>query len=278
MLIIGERLNATRKQICSAIRERNEKFIADEAAAQLRAGAAMLDVNAGADPSEEKQHLCWLVETVLAATNAPLCLDSSSPDALEAALNVALKMISSSTCGSDPKVPRLMINSISAEQEKYIAILPLVKHHNTAVVALCMDESGVPNTVEERVIVGGRLVERLLSDKIVPENIYVDPLVVPVGVNPTSGVDVLNAAVQMKEKYPGIKTILGLSNISFGLPCRQLLNSAFLAIAVYAGVDAAIIDPLDKKLMSILKAALAVTGKDLYSTDYIAHFRAGNIV
>ncbi|MEW6202032.1 MAG: dihydropteroate synthase [bacterium] len=276
MLIIGERLNATRKTIAAAIRERNENFITAEASAQLRAGAMMLDVNAGFDPDTEKENLNFLVKTVLNASITPLCLDSSSPETLEAALQTADRFHHLYVPTSDSNAPFIMINSITAEQDKYDSILPLIKDNAHAVIALCIGDDGMPADADERFKVGVRLVDKLLSDGIAAKNIYVDPLVVPVGVNPAGGTDALTALKQIKGRFPDVNTILGLSNISFGLPGRSSINQAYLAMAVLAGVDAVIIDPLDQKLMSTLKSALAIAGKDPFCSDYIAHYRTRN--
>ncbi|MEW5945577.1 MAG: dihydropteroate synthase [bacterium] len=282
MLIIGERINATRKSIREAILERDAGKIAAEAVAQVKSGAQALDVNAGFDPETETGNLLWLVGTVLDAARVTLCLDSTSPEALDAALeacraresaDAAYRNGSSGARSGGNDARRVIINSISGETGRYSAVIPLVREHGASVIALCMDDGGMPADGEKRVRAGTALVERLLGDGVPPGDIFLDPLVVPVGVNPSGGKDALDSIGRLKSAFPDVKVVLGASNVSFGMPRRSALNAAFVAMAALAGADAAIVDPLDDALMSVLKAALALAGRDPFCAGYIEHFR-----
>ena len=279
MLTIGERINATRKNVSAAIRARDADAVREEAWRQYDAGALMLDINGGTTPETESEAAVWLMEITAAATSAPLCADSANPEVIEAMIRTCLRVRGAHAPGSwetAPGVPWLLINSISAERERYDSILPLVKKYNTAVVALCLDEN-MPDSARERVAVGASLIERLAEDGVPPERVYADPLVLPVGVDARQGLAAIQTVTLLKQRFPTLRTVCGLSNVSFGLPARGLLNRAFLTLLVGAGLDAAIVDPTDKKLMAALNAALALCNRDPYCADYITAFRAGRL-
>lgn len=261
MLVIGERINGTRKEIARAISERDAEFIMKEVRAQVDAGAGMLDVNAGASPKTEAEDLKWLVEAVQSEVDVPLAIDSASPEALAAGLSA--------------HKGRTLINSITAEEERFRAVLPLIKEYDASVVALTMDSSGMPEDVEGRVAIAEDLV-RLFCDAGIPlEKIYFDPLVRPVATEGGQGAAVLEAVREIKTRFPEARTICGLSNVSFGLPERGLLNRTFLAMLLAAGLDAAIVDPTDKRMMACLFACKALLGQDEYSLKYINAQRKG---
>jgi len=264
MLIVAERLNSTRKSVAPAIKARDTEFVIKEATAQAEAGAAYIDCNAatvGADL--EPETLCWMVETVQGAVDKPCALDSPNAVALEKALQV------------HKGTP--MINSITAEKQKYAALLPLVRDHRTKVIALAMGEGGMPKTVEERLTVARKLLDDLLRDGIAPADIFLDPLVFPVSTDSQNANHVLNAIRALKAEYPEVNTIGGLSNVSFGLPERFLINQAFVVLCLGAGLDAAIIDPLDKRLTGLVLAAEALLGKDEFCMNYVAAAREGKL-
>ncbi len=264
MIIIGELINSTRKAIKRAIDEQDVAFIQDLAVKQEEAGADYIDVNAGAYVHEEGKHLIWLVETVQAVVSKPLTLDSPDPKALEAAMKV------------HKGVP--MINSISAEKERYNQVMPLVKESGAQVIALCMSDDGMPETADERLEVAKRLLSDLDKDGIDLTNVFLDPLIKPVSVNGEYGPQALDAIERIAVLGSGAHITSGLSNISFGLPHRALLNQAFIVLAMGRGMDSAIVDPLDKKKMSLVKAVEVILNLDPYAMNYLKASRAGRLI
>ena len=262
MLIIGERINASRKSILQAIQERNVQFIQEEAKKQVEAGAQMLDVNAGVRVQQEPDDIQWLVKIVQENVNVPLCIDSPNPKAIESGLKL--------------HKGKALVNSITLQKERLEGILPLVKKYNCSVVALTMGESGMPETAEERFEICKDIIEVAKKEKIPLESLYIDPLVQPISTNIKNCLITLDTIKMIKNSFP-VKLITGLSNISFGLPNRKLINRTFLAMALSAGLDAALLDPLDKDLMSTLKASEALLGQDEYCLNYLTAFREGKI-
>jgi cobalamin-dependent methionine synthase I len=264
MLIIGERINSTRKAIAPAVKERNAALILEEARKQTAAGAHYLDCNgATVGRDQEPEALCWLVRTVQEDLDVPISLDSPNPDAIAAALEVHRGTA--------------IINSITAEREKLERLLPIVRDYRTKVIALCMDDEGMPQTGEGRVRIGLRLVARLLAAGVPEENVIVDPLLVPISVDSSQGNHVLEAITSLKRHFPRIKVGVGLSNVSYGLPERRWLNRAMLLLAMGAGLDAVICDPTDQDLMGIVLAADALLGRDEFCAGYLAAARAGRL-
>ncbi len=263
MIIVGEKINTSRKSIAAAVDKQDAEFIGKVAREQAEAGAHFIDVNAGTFLDRETECLCWLVQTVQAAVDLPLCLDSPSPNALTEAIKVHQ---------GEP-----MINSISLETERLEALLPVVAAQPCHVVALCMAQTSMPSTVQERVQVGSQLI-RKLTDKGVPlERIYVDPLIQPVSVDIQMGNAALGAIQKIMQEFPGVNTICGLSNISFGLPERRLINRNFLVLCMAHGLSAAILDPTDKQLMAALLSADMLLGHDEYCEKYIDAYQEGLI-
>jgi cobalamin-dependent methionine synthase I len=263
MLIIAERINASRKQIAQAISAGDRIFIQGEAVAQTQTGANYIDVNAGTFVGEEAEKLAWIVEAVQEVTDLPLSIDSPDPGVIRAMIPL-LK-----------KTP--LINSITLEPSRIEGILPLVIEHKTKVIALCQAEHDLAETTEDKVTLAGRILEKLTGAGVPLEDIYVDPLVYPLSTNPQSAKATLDAIGIIMTKFPGAHTVCGLTNVSYGLPARKMINRAFLAAAITMGLDAAIIDPTDKPLYAMLKAITLVAGKDNFCMDYISAFRAGRI-
>jgi 5-methyltetrahydrofolate--homocysteine methyltransferase len=263
MIIVGEKINTSRKKVAHAVEERNIELIARMARDQAEAGADYIDVNAGTFLEQEVESLCWLVEVVQDAVDLPLCLDSPNPQALSEAIK------------HHQGVP--MVNSISLEKDRYEELLPVVTSHPCRVVALCMAETSMPSTVDERVHVGAELIDRLTKAGIPLGNIYLDPLVQPVSVDTRMGTAVLGAIEKIMQEYPGVNTICGLSNISFGLPMRHLINRNFLALCMLSGLSAAILDPTDKQLMATLVSVQMLLGRDEYCQDFIEGYQNGRI-
>lgn len=259
MIIIGELINASRKQIAPAIENKDADTIQKIAKDERENGADFIDVNAGVFVGKESDYLKWLVTTVQETVEAPCCLDSPDPKAIEAALSI------------HKGVP--MINSISLEKERYEALLPVVSGTECKVVALCMSDKGMPETTDDRVSIADELINKLLKNNVPLDNIYVDPLVQPVSTKDSYGIEFLNAIEKIINKFPGVHTICGLSNISFGLPERKFLNQTFMVMAITKGLDAAIVNPLDKGMMAKIVAAETLAGKDEYCSQYLQAWR-----
>ena len=263
MIIIGELINASRKAIGTAIEARNAAAIQQVAKDQAAAGADYIDVNAGIFVGREAEHLAWLVETVQAVTDKPCAIDSPDPGAIEAALAVHRGTA--------------LLNSISLEKQRHENLLPLIAGTDLKVIALCMSDAGMPETVEDRLKIADTLVESLVRHNVKLENIFVDPLVQPMSVKNHFGMAFLNAVEAIMQRFPGIHTACGLSNISFGLPSRRFLNQTFMAMAIAKGLDGAIVNPLDRKMMANIVAAEALAGKDNYCMKYLKAYRAGRL-
>lgn len=261
MKIVGEKINGTRKRVAQAIAERDTTFIRDLASRQAEAGAAWLDVNAGTHPSCEADDLVWLIENIQPVTDLPLCLDSANP----AALAVAIKAVN--------RTP--MINSISGEPARLEGVLPLAAEHGCPVIALAMDEKGIPKTAEERMNVVRHIFAETRRQGLPDQNLYVDPLAMTISTNIESGVIALSTMRAIRAEFPEAHLMCGLSNISFGLPARSYINRAFVTLALEAGLDSAILDPLDREMRAALLAAELVLGRDRHCLNYTRAYRAG---
>jgi cobalamin-dependent methionine synthase I len=264
MIIIGELINASRKAIGAAIEAQDAAAIQRAAQDQHAAGADFIDVNAGIFVGREPDYLTWLVKTVQEAVEGPCAIDSPNPKAIEAAL------------GAHRGVP--LINSISLEKERYDNLMPIIAGTDMKVIALCMSDEGMPETVDDRMRIADKLVNGLLQNNVKIENIFVDPLVQPMSVNNHFGMEFLNAVEQIMQKFKGVHTACGLSNISYGLPVRPFLNQTFMVMAISKGLDGAIVNPLDKWMMANIIAAEALAGKDDYCMKYLQAYRAGKFV
>jgi cobalamin-dependent methionine synthase I len=264
MIVVGEKINTSRKSIEDAVNSGDAEFIIKVAREQAEAGAHFIDVNAGTFLDRETECLCWLVETVQSSVDLPLCLDSPNPTALSEAIKHHK---------GNP-----MINSISLEKDRLESLLPVVSSHPCHVIALCMAETSMPTTVEDRVQVGSELIGKLTGEGIPLERIYVDPLVQPVSVDTQMGNAAFGAIRRIMEEFPGVNTICGLSNVSFGLPERHLLNRHFLALCMASGLSAAILDPTDTRLMTTLVTAELLLGRDEFCEHFIDAYQNSRIV
>ena len=263
MIIVGEQINTSRKSIAEAVEKRDTSFIIKVARGQAEAGAHYIDVNAGTFLERETECLCWLVETIQSELTLPLCLDSPNP----AALAEAIKRHK-----GEP-----IINSISLETERFQALLPVVTSQPCRIVALCMAEMAMPTTVEDRVQVGAELIDRLTDAGIPLEKIYVDPLIQPIAVDTQMGLAALGAISRIMNDFPGVNTICGLSNISFGLPSRRLINRNFLSLCLSRSLSAVILDPMDKQLMATLLAVEMLLNRDEYCENFITAYQTDRI-
>lgn len=261
MKIIGEKINGTRKAVAKAIAERDAEFIQNLAKRQVDAGAHWLDINAGTLPSREADDLTWLIRLVQEVVDVPLCLDSANPDALSA----VMKEVNQTP----------MINSISGEASRLTGTLPIVAQNGCEVIALCMDDEGIPTTAEERLNVAHKIFSETRRAGIPDDKIYVDPLVMTISTNTDAGQVTLNTMRAVRAEYPQAHISCGLSNVSFGLPVRALVNRTFLVLALAAGMDTAIIDPNDRELQAAMRSAELLLGRDKHCLNYMRAFRSG---
>lgn len=261
-LKIGERINSSREPIAHALQLKDETLIRKEAKLQKEAGADMLDVNCAFNSKDEASDMEWLVKIVQDETNLPLSIDSPNPKAIEAGL-----------CRHKGKA---LVNSVTLEKKSREAILPLVKKYNAQVIVMTMDEKGMPSTAGERVRMAEKALKLTGEYGIPKENIYVDSLVRTISSEPKQALEVIESVRLIKSKF-NLKVICGLSNISFGLPERGLLNAVFLAMMLNVGLDAAILDPVNKKIRAVLKALDALLGTDDFCMEYIKSYRRGEL-
>ena len=269
MLIIGERINTSRKGLDEKVAARDEAFFRELARTQFGAGANYLDVNCGTRVNTEVNDIAWLARLVQDETGAPLSIDTPNPAAAEAALKVH----------TGDKKP--IINSISGERERYERMIGLVRDHQCGVIALVLDDEGMPANGAERFAKAQKLMDRLLGDGVPVGNVYLDPLVQPIAssIDPdlSYGREVLWTLRRFKETWPEAHCSAGVSNVSHGLPKRKILNQAFMVMCLEAGLDTAIIDPNDGYLMQLILAAEALIGKDMLCANYLAASRDGRI-
>lgn len=259
MLIVGELINSSRKPIKAAVEAQDAEEIQKIAKDQHDHGADFIDVNAGTFVGKESEYMQWLVKTVQETVEAPCCIDSPDPKVVEAALSV------------HQGTP--MINSISLEKERYDALLPVIAGTDLKVIALCMSDKGMPETKDDRVAIADELINSLVKNNVAVENIFVDPLVQPISTKDSYGMDFMNAVEAIMTGFPGVHTICGLSNISYGLPERKLINQTFAVMAIAKKLDAAIINPLDKRMMANIIAAETLAGRDEYCSNYLTAYR-----
>ncbi len=263
MIIIGELINGTRDEVQQAILNNDHDAIADLAVRQSEAGADYLDCNVGMVGEREVTQMRWLVETVQSVVDTPVCIDTAHPDAMEAGLDA----------WSGEEAP--ICNSITLEREQVDRFLPVLRDRDVRVVALTMNDEGVPSGVEARVETAMRLIEVLGEIGIGCKDIFIDPVVTPLSVTPEGARVVSDAIAQITHRWPDCHTVVGVSNVSYGLPQRTLLNRIFLAQAIANGLDGAILDPLDMEIMRTLYAAEALAGRDEWCAAYLAAYRRG---
>ena len=256
--VVGERINPTgKKRLQQALRDGDSAYPCTQAVAQAEAGAQVLDVNAGLPGIDEAATLEQLVKDLQAVTDLPLQLDSSNPEALSRALRIY---------NGKP-----IVNSVNGEPETLEKILPLCKKYGAAVVGLALDKGGIPPTADGRFAIAQRIVATANAAGIPNEDIYIDCLTLTASAQQEGAVQTLEALSRCKREL-GVRTVLGVSNISFGLPCRGYLNTTFLTMAMSAGLDLAIMNPNTPEMMAAVRAYRVLTSQDLQSTDYIAAY------
>lgn len=266
MIIIGEKLNSSIQSVHDAVEARDVRFIQELAKQQDEAGASYLDINVGVFIENEPELLSWLTVTASEATRLPLVFDSPDPKAVEMALSVYT--------GKKP-----LINSITLESERYDPMLELALKYKTGLIALCLDDDGMPENAEQSVQKGCRIVEELMISGIKAEDVYLDPMIAPISTSSEAGINGLKAIAELRRLHPRVHIVCGLSNISYGLPARKFINRSFLVAAMTSGLDAAIMNPLDKEMMCLMYGTRALLGQDEYCIDYLDYYRselAGN--
>ena len=256
--VVGERINPTgKKRFQQALREGDMDYVLAQAISQAESGAAVLDVNVGAPGVDEPALMEQVVKALQSVVSLPLQLDSSNAAALERGLRVY---------NGKP-----IVNSVNGEQAVLDKLLPLCKKYGAAVVGLTMDEQGIPKTAAGRVAIAARIRDAALAAGIPLEDIYIDCLTLTASAQQEDVMATLDALRACKEEL-GVRTVLGVSNISFGLPCRPYLNTAFLTMAMYAGLDLAIMNPASEEMMGAVYAYGVLSGRDKQSGRYIARY------
>lgn len=256
--VIGERLNPTgKKKLKEALKNNDLSYVIQEALTQKEAGADVIDVNVGIPVIDEKEVMISVIKEVQGTVNIPLQIDSSDPVVLEAAVRV---------CNGKP-----IINSVNGKAEVMKSVFPIVKKYGTTVVGLTLDESGIPKTAEERLKIADKIIATAKTYGIDEEDIIIDTLVLTASAEQSEVLETIKAITLIKSKYK-VKTSLGVSNVSFGLPERELLNRTFFTMALTSGLDAAIINPLSKDMMDTVNAFNVLSNKDLESKRYVEFY------
>lgn len=259
-VVIGERINPTgRRVLAEQMAAGDFSRVCADALAQVQAGAAVLDVNAGIPLADEPVILAEAVRQVQAVTDVPLSIDSSVVAALEA--------------GLDAYEGRPLVNSVTGEEDRLETVLPLVARHGAAVVAITNDESGISPDPDVRFEVARTIVQRAADHGIAADDVMVDPLVMPIAAVGSAARDVLRLVGRLRDEL-GVNTTCGASNISFGLPARAGINAAFLAMAIGAGMTSAITNPLEPEIRRTVQAGDVLTGVDVNCATWIARHRA----
>ncbi len=254
--MIGERINPTaRKKLAQGLREGNLDMIEKEAELQAEAGAHILDVNVGTHGIDEVQVMADVLTLLQQTVSIPLCLDSTKPDVLE----TALKLYQG----------KALINSVNGEEASMKNILPLAKRYGAAVVALTLDENGIPAKAEGRLEIAKRIVAACEAHGLKRQDIYIDSLVLTVGTDVNGPKETLRTMELIRKELPGVNLLLGVSNVSHGLPNRPKLNSAFLAMAIGKGLDLSIINPLDEMMKNAWQSAALLAGRDENAENYL---------
>ena len=261
-VIIGERINPTgRKLLAEEMKAGNLERVREDALSQVAAGAQMLDVNAGVPLADEPKILADSIKLIQGITDVPLCIDSSIVEALQR--------------GLEAYEGKALLNSVTGEEERLDTVLPLVKKFGCAVIGISNDDSGISEDINVRFDVAKKIVERAMDHGIPKEDVIIDPLVMPVGAINDAGRQVLELIKKLQNEL-GVNTTCGASNLSFGLPNRHGLNTAFIAMAIASGMPCAITNPLEKEIMQSVKGANVVMGHDPECSDWIMSYREPN--
>jgi 5-methyltetrahydrofolate--homocysteine methyltransferase len=260
MIIIGEKINATIPAVKELILNRDKEKLLELAKRQAK--ASYIDVNVATGVGTAKDEITamqWAIQAIQDEVSTPLCVDSADPLVLEAGLSV----LKSSG----------LINSTTAEEKSLKNILPLAKKYNMPIIGLAMGEKGIPNSIEGRISACQKIATASEATGISLDNLYFDPLVMPISTDAKQGVITLNTLDAIRKEFPQAKTVMALSNVSFGLPARMTVNTAFLHIAIFMGLSAAIMDPEQDELIAAIRTGEAIIGKDRHFRRYIRAYR-----
>lgn len=255
MIIIGERLNSSRPTVLEAFQRRDKDFVLNEARSQAEAGAAYIDLNAAQVTHGEIEVLTWAIELIQNELDVGISIDTPDPQAMKAAMRIAKGDV--------------IMNSLSGEASRLEQLLGVVKDFRPKVIVLCMDDLGLPQSVERVVEIARRVFDKLCDVGITGGSIFFDPLVRPIGVDQGAAEFFLKSLRALKQILPEAKTVAGISNVSFGLPARHVINRTLLTLAIENGLDAAIIDPLDKGMIMSLAATHLLLNRDPGCKNYI---------
>jgi 5-methyltetrahydrofolate--homocysteine methyltransferase len=267
MIVIGELVNATRKRIREAIQGRDAAAIREVIEGQAAAGADFVDLNAGtgAGAEQETRDLCWLVDLALECTERPLGLDAADPVVLSRAAEHL-----------DDRRP-FLVNSVNGERERLELLLPLAVERGAPVIALCMDGSGIPADAAGRLAVAERLIEAATGAGIPEDGVFLDPLVMPLSADISKGKLAFDTLEALHERFPAAHTVMGVSNVSHGLPKRVCINEAFLTAAITHGLDSAICDPTHPGIRRAILLGELIAGRDRHCRRYTRAVRKGDL-
>ncbi len=258
VIIIGESINPTRrKKLVTTLQESNFTYLLELAESQIRAGADVLDVNVGFPGVDDVKLLPEVVKAIQDKFDIPLCLDSPNPKAIEAALKVS--------------VGKCLLNSVNGKEESMNALLPVAGEYGAAIIGLCMDDEGITNDPEIRVAIIEKIIERALRAGIRAEDVVADPLAMAVSADPNACMITLET-IRLVNQRLGNNITMGASNISFGLPDRESLNSAFMTLSIYCGVTCPIANP--EKITSAVRATDLVLGRDDFALRFVEYFQS----
>ena len=251
MLVIGERINGMFKDVAKAISQKDKSVIQSLARSQVEAGAHMLDVNVGPAAADAVEAMKWLIDAIQEVVEVPLALDSTKSKVIEEGLKLVKK--------------KAIINSTTADPQKLEVLLPIAKKYNAGIIGLTMGKSGIPRDRHERSEFAAQIVSACMEAELGLEDVYLDPIILPVNVAQPQAIEVLESIREFKIlSDPAPKTVVGLSNVSQGTGDRSLVNRIYLVMAVAMGLDAGIVDPLDKQLMDAMITAELLLNKHIY--------------
>ncbi|GFP32018.1 5-methyltetrahydrofolate--homocysteine methyltransferase [Candidatus Hakubella thermalkaliphila] len=264
--IFGERINSTRPSVAEALEERDRVFLQKEALDQARAGANVIDVHTGTFWHKEPEYVVWAIEAIQEVVDVPIAVDSLNPGVLATGLQACRKK------------EEAIANSITLERERVEEVLPLVREYGCKVVALTIDQEGrIPETAKGRLEIAQKLVAEVDRYGIPRHRLYLDALGMPIGVDTGQGLVVLESLKLMKAAFPDVKTIISTTAVSYGLPNRRLIHRSFLPMLLAFGLDAVVLDPLDKELMATVIACEALLDRDEFCQKYVRAHREGKL-
>lgn len=269
MLIFGEKINTINKKVDLALQKKDSEFFKNLTSSQLDSGIVdVIDINVGSDAAIEPDNMRWAAGIVEEVTSGkvPLSIDSSSPKTIIAGIE-KLKSKDNS-----------YINSITLEESRHKELLPVAKDYNLNIIALPMDRDGIPKSADGRLKLAYGLAELVKDSNISLEKLFIDCIIEPVSIGDDSALIALETVSKIKANIPGVKTIICLSAVSFGLPDRKLINRNFLSLLIREGIDSVILDPLDTGVVSSLYSANLLTGKDISCVDYIKYIKKYKVI